>query len=360
MVIISSVPAWVKVAGCITCWYACSVAITLEMKHILGTGKQGSVEFALYPYPFALTAVTNGCTAILAHILASAARRCANTCCHATEAPQVVILTWKEVSHLAIIGIVQGLEIGFVNKALEFLTVSKRTMIFSTSLCFTMVISFCFRLEHFTGAKIFAALFLVSGGVLQGISTWKRESDSWTNSSMTGYCLAIVSMLLAGSRWALAQYLLQNRAGSEKPGLANLGKFEMISRIMPLTVIICGSLAAIFETPPVYRFTWEVFLKAWAVALGVTILAGSEFLLVQITSAVALNVAGALHNIPVLLGGILFFGDEVQLYSAFGFGLCVVGALLYTLDWQKGNSVEPAPVEEANHDYEMSLMSDQR
>jgi len=219
-------------------------------------------------------------------------------------------------------------------------------MVFSTNLCFTMLISFIFHLERFSLAKVLAALLLVSGGVLQGVSTWKDKSDEQGHTSLTGYCVALVAMVLGASRWALTQYLLQNRSGTGNSGLANLGKFEMIARVMPLTSVICGVLAMIFESPPRESFTYEVFENALAVAVGVTILVGSEYALVQLTSAVALNVAGALHNIPVVVSGVFFFDEKVKFYSVFGFGFCVIGALVYTLDYQKSNGVDPASAEQ--------------
>merc|ERR1712176_142617 len=58
---------------------------------------------------------------------------------------------------------------------------------------------------------------------------------------------------------------------------------------------------------------------------------------VQMTSAVAMNVAGQLHNIPIVLSGVFFFNEKISPLAALGFSFCIVGAILYTSERRRSS-----------------------
>mmetsp|Transcript_53293 Transcript_53293/g.99957 ORF Transcript_53293/g.99957 Transcript_53293/m.99957 type:complete len:134 (+) Transcript_53293:2-403(+) len=101
---------------------------------------------------------------------------------------------------------------------------------------------------------------------------------------------------------------------------------------MPVTSMVCLCLAAIFE-----RDAFDVSLMHEAgllatvsfVAGGIAILTVAELRLVHISSAVALQVLGTMHQIPLVIAGMVWFHDPVDVDSALGFSCCICGALCY-------------------------------
>merc|ERR1711974_260924 len=79
--------------------------------------------------------------------------------------------------------------------------------------------------------------------------------------------------------------------------------------------------------------------------LLVGVLMASEFMLVQLTSAVALNVASSLHNIPVAVAGVFFFNEHIYLRAGIGFCVGLVGAMLYTLDRYRSDQLLSPEIE---------------
>eukprot|EP00928_Gymnodinium_smaydae_P027875 TRINITY_DN21415_c0_g2_i1.p1 TRINITY_DN21415_c0_g2~~TRINITY_DN21415_c0_g2_i1.p1 ORF type:complete len:381 (+),score=81.01 TRINITY_DN21415_c0_g2_i1:217-1359(+) len=322
----------------VSTWWLSAIAVTVVLKRILAS--EGCDIY--FPFPFALTCITNSCAGLLA-LLAS----CATTVVEAlgagaskAEQQPLPPLRWEDLSLVICIGLLQGVEIGCNNKSLEFLTVSKRTMINSTSVLFVMVVAYFLKLERLGYLRLTAALCLCFGALLQGVQTpeavehpsasglraWFGDID---RNQAQGVMLQMAAMTIAAFRWAMTQMAM---ASKDDSALGRRGRLWMASRILPVTSGVCCALSILFEAG---AFSSDVIFKldflASAAQVGtfVMLLIVSEFWLVRLTSAVALQVLSALHQIPIVLAGVVFFGDRVSVMGIFGFGLCLVGALCY-------------------------------
>lgn len=233
------------------------------------------------------------------------------------------------------VGAMQGLEIGCFNKSLSFISVSKRTMVVSTNLLFVMAVAVPSGLEHISQWKLLSVSLLTVGGLLQGFSTWRhRDEDDDSSFALEGNALAVVAMLLGACRWAIMQHLSQ-RSEAESC-LRHMSKLQLVWRVTPSLAATCLSFAYAFEAPAFSKLSADVLADALVVGVAVLLLMSSEFMLVQLTSAVALNVAAALHNIPVALAGVVLFSERVHRFAAVGFCVCLVGAVVYTLARSSG------------------------
>lgn len=333
------VQTWEKILMCLALWWTCAVAATLSMKSIVMSPHSEDHDAAPFPFPFAFTAMTNLMTGLLSRAAeAVQRRRCTSEA--AREAP----LQRADHIRLLALGLIQGIEIGCSNKALEFLAVAKRTMVNSLSTLFVMAVAVPSGLETLTWGKVAAALLLTLGGILQAVSTWSQfrqnthsptgpveHDDNWDLT--TGLTLSLSSMILASTRWACSQYFLQR--SSQDTGLSGITKLRLVSSVMPVTAMVCTAMALVFEPDSLNHYSWAVFLRACGVAAVVMGLITSELWFVQLASAVALNVAGALHNIPIVLAGVILYHEKVRPLAAIGFGLCLFGATLYTMERRK-------------------------
>jgi len=289
--------------------------------------------------------------------------------------------------HTALIamGVLQGLALGAKNEALLLLSVSSRTMIFSTNVLVVMILARAFGLERLKKPKVVAALLLATGGALQGFVTFQemRQGDLPNTDEPQGYVLAIVALVLDALRWVLLQALFTSeastpsapsdrdtapvqtttvvhaplsggeesdrrdgvlpspRCGAEdslpradlKEVPPKLSKLQMVSLVMWMTTPVCLFLSLFFEPSGIVeasRNPMQIFGLVALLTIGVMGINLCEFGVVQWTSAVTFNVLSQLHSIPLVLAGVTFFGEEISGVQVLGFLFCMLGALLYS------------------------------
>ena len=239
-------------------WWAVSAAITVVMKQTVGSHGQ-------YKFPFALTALTNG----VCGWISMCACYCQKGKFWANNS-----LRRMDIFQLVLLGMLQGVEIGMSNKSLEFLSVSARTILNSTSVFFMMLSAQFWGLERLDRLRILSASLQVAGGFLTGlgasqashadhnvykavpkaqshnghnphsdISLWFKDSEaSAINNQISGTLLQLTTLLIASQRWVMLQFIMQ------KSNML-LGKLELAAWIMPVTSFVCFMMAAAFESP---------------------------------------------------------------------------------------------------------------
>lgn len=332
-------------------WWAGAVAVTVVIKETLQPSHNHD---AVYPFPFALTSMSNGLCALLGLVVSTALRPCSGD---SNEIPPR--LSQGEVATLVAIGAIQGVEIGCNNKALEFLTVATRTMIGSTNVVCMMVVARLWGLEQFDFPRCAALFLLTVGSAMQGVG--HRATDSvfahgvphgvphWTQAAwvpqgqLKGVLLMCVSMILASIRWCCLQTTLQR--APEDSAMSKMTKLQLIMTIMPCTSLVCFCFALIFEGTALHTRWYgpSLFVRVLSITMLVMGLVFAELALVKLTSALCLNVLATLHQIPIVLVGMAVFGDGVSTHGTTGFALCLLGALVYAR--ARSSSDHTAPVE---------------
>lgn len=290
-------------------WIAAIVAIVQIKRTVSSRG--------IFPHPFALTAMVQIATGFLAYVLSQAI--------YVRKSPQPPFRR-QEIFRLVLMGTIQGMEIGLTNKSLEYLTVSGRTMISSSSVFVMMCTSWVWGLERLGWLRLMSALLIISGGVLQGLD----QSETGKPGLALGVGIQVASMILSSQRWALAQFVLQY--SPKESALGCMTKLQLLARTLPITGLVCIPLAITFEKDCcTVEETLNVDLAGhvFSVAIGLAAMLYAELKLVKRLSAVAFNVLATIHQVPIVLAGVILRQDRVGLLSQFGFGLCIVGALVY-------------------------------
>lgn len=324
----------IRITVLVGLWWSAAIVVTLLIKSTVGSRRAGPGE-ALFPYSFALTSLNNFICGIGAWASAAFLRMRR----HSTPPS----LNRYEMLKLLSVGLIQGVEIGCMNKSLEFLSMSGRTMLNSMNVLVMMATALCWRLERLGYLRMVAVLLLVSGGFCQGLGA---EDDTVASTAMwheflRGVILLSTSMILGAQRWALLQFVLQR--SSRDSGLGKISKLHLMAFTMPVTATVCLVMAAFFE---VGAFHSHHVLKPvlWGniagASLGIAILTLSELMLVHLTSAVAVQVLGTIHQIPIVLAGVVFFHDHIHAASLLGFGICILGAMFYVAARQKDRSAQ--------------------
>jgi len=416
------------VGGLTVIWWGSTIWVTLLLKttlghdagdgrhkdesksHSLPTSLHAGHEHFSYPYPFALTLMSNIGTAIICgwlHMLwVICSRRSVCTTCRAqtgaghelvapacpaatgrrqrrwptSALPQMAMreedwavqrafrwLAAREHFMLLVVGLLQGISVAAKNEALLFLSVSKRTMLFSLNVVIVMFLARLFGLEQLGKEKLAAASLLIVGGVLQEMATWKRvQDDAVGGNEPLGCSLAMAALVIDALKWVLLQAALAKQGSPSthgapgEPALADAGepapagdtdhgastpptvaergmsKLRAVSWVMLAGVPVCAGMVAAFE-PGAAGAAWRagsaVAGRAVSLSVGVMAINVAEFTLVERTSAVTFNVLANLHSIPIVMAGVLLFADEVVALEMVGFLACVVSALVYS--WAK-------------------------
>lgn len=408
-------------------WWGSTIWVTLILKATLGhdagggphneesesrslpTSSHGGHEHISYPYPFALTLMSSIGTVIMCGLLhlvwdTCSRRGSCTTCQTQTEAghelvapaspsaagrrqrqwptaavPQKAMreedwavqraLRWlaaREHVMLLVVGLLQGLSVAAKNEALLFLSVSKRTMLFSLNVIFVMFLARLFGLEQLGKEKLAAATLLVFGGVLQQMATWGRmQGDAVGGNESLGFSLAMAALVIDALKWVLLQAAFARQGppstrgapGQPAPagapvggadgmeaarrtadGMAERGasKLRAVSLVMLAGVPVCAGMTAAFE-PEAAGAAWRAGSalagRVVSLSVGVSAINVAEFVLVEQTSAVTFNVLANLHGIPVVMAGMLLFAEEVVALEMVGFLACIVSALVYS--WAK-------------------------
>jgi len=309
------------VASLVALWWTSAVAITLIFKRAVGSPGARHAP-GPFPYPFALTSLVNIFTAPAAWALSRLSESRAPL-----PPPPMGTRDWGKI---LLIGCLQGAELGLNNKAIEFLPVSMKTMMHSMFVLFVMVTAWFWNLERLGYLRAAAALCIVAGGVLQGLSAEQRvEAAAFAVEHAHGVVLMLVAMVLGAQRWALIQVVVHSSSAS---ALGRMSKLQFAARTLPVAGLICFALALVFETHSLTRqaFQHEILLTSVpGIGAAIIILTISELSVVSRTSAVALQVLATLHQIPIVFVSAAVYHERVRSLSIAGFALCVLAAFIY-------------------------------
>jgi len=267
---------------------------------------------------------------------------------------------WSDFIKIAAVGLIQGVEVACNNKSLEYLRLSERTMMNSSTILFVTVIAWCWGLERLNFVKVISVTFLTLGSILQGLGQMQvAEEDadrrrllllvgprrlynddvaSFSDVHALGVAIQLLSILLSAQRWSLVQFITQQSPGT---GMAEMSKLQLTAKIMPATGSVCLVLAAIFESQALtaeHVLQLSLLMNVVAIALGIAVLTVSEIWLVDLTSAVCMQVFAILHQIPLFLVGLMMYQENVDWLSVCGFAICLLGALCYA--WSRSTGTQ--------------------
>eukprot|EP00419_Tripos_fusus_P071006 CAMPEP_0172879764 /NCGR_PEP_ID=MMETSP1075-20121228/113328_1 /TAXON_ID=2916 /ORGANISM="Ceratium fusus, Strain PA161109" /LENGTH=309 /DNA_ID=CAMNT_0013731825 /DNA_START=54 /DNA_END=983 /DNA_ORIENTATION=+ len=254
-------------------------------------------------------------------------------------------LQWQEAGFLLFLGVMQGLELGLANKSLSLVSVTLNRMIMACCVVFQLLTAICWRLEGITMLKWLAAGLLVFGGITENLPCTPHSSifvatlcgphdevpnKSDSENTFSGWVFVVASVLISANRWALTQHIFQRFPTTS--AVRNMTKMQTLPYISPGTTLVCLVLAGIFESDAFAQLqaaAWDLAVPMIVVSASITILTVCELLIVDLTAATVMVILSVVHNIPIMLGGVLINDDRVYRNQLLGFALCTVGATVY-------------------------------
>ncbi|CAN0353917.1 unnamed protein product [Pylaiella littoralis] len=250
-------------------------------------------------------------------------------------------LTWKQWAFKVLpVAAASGFEVGTSTLGLQNMPVGAHTMIRSTVPIFVLLFSVGMGLQEFRWGLL-AVVLLVSGGVTLLVSGQTSDGHH-DNFPIDGLLLTLLSGVLAGLKWTLAQVLLQGR------GLYGKGPLTAGEHIDPFTLLHYMSLSSALSLIPfVLALEWgalremaETFtgermtktaLLVVAASLLALVLVLTEFSFIKRVSSLSLCIIGVVKELLLVSFSVGVLGEHLGGRTGLGFFVTAVGVSLYKL-----------------------------
>ncbi|KAM0857683.1 hypothetical protein ACQ4PT_048315 [Festuca glaucescens] len=302
-----------KIIFLIASWYTLSICLTLYNKEMLGK------HMWKFPAPFLMNTVHFTMQAVASRVILWFQRR-------GLEAERNA-MSWRDY-FLRVVptALATALDINLSNISLVFITVTFATMCKSAAPIFILLFAFLFRLEK-PSFNIIGIMLIVSFGVLLTVAR-ETEFNLW------GFIFIMLAAVMSGFRWCMTQILLQK----EEYGLKN--PFTLMSYVTPVMAITTAILSIAMD--PWHDFRASHFFDSSAHILKsslLMLLGGSlaffmvltEYVLVSVTSAVTVTIAGIVKEAVTILVAVLFFNDPFTWLKGLGLATIIFGVSLFNL-----------------------------
>lgn len=294
-------------------WYTFSLFLTLYNKTLLGE------NMGKFPAPLLMNTFHFGMQAILSKAI---------TWIWSSRF-QPPVMSWKDY-FIRVVPTAFGtaLDINLSNASLVFVSVTFATMCKSASPIFLLLFAFAFRLES-PSIKLLSIILVISVGILLTVAK-ETEFQFW------GFIFVMLAAVMSGFRWTMTQILLQK----EVYGLKN--PLTLMSYVAPVMAVSTGILSLIFEpwdefSKNVYfNSSWHITRSSLLMLFGGTLaffMVLTEYILVSVTSAVTVTIAGVVKEVVTISVAVFYFHDEFTWLKGFGLIIIMVGVSLF--NWYK-------------------------
>ncbi|KAI3457098.1 hypothetical protein Pfo_013761 [Paulownia fortunei] len=316
-------------------WYTFSTFLTLYNKTLLGD------DMGKFPAPLLMNTV---------HFSMQAALSKAITWFWSDRFHSSV-MSWKDYFVRVVpTALSTAMDVNLSNASLVFISVTFATMCKSASPIFLLLFAFAFRLES-PSVKLLGIILVISVGILLTVAK-ETEFEFW------GFLFVTLAAVMSGFRWTMTQILLQKEAY----GLKN--PLTLMSYVTPIMAIATALLSLMldpwheFRNSDYFNSSWHIVRSCLLMLFGGTLaffMVLTEYILVSVTSAVTVTIAGVVKEAVTILVAVLYFHDEFTWLKGVGLLTIMVGVGLF--NWykyqklQKGETTVGSPTDGATSKY---------
>ncbi|KAI9115519.1 hypothetical protein K1719_013188 [Acacia pycnantha] len=309
-----SVPDILKTLFFILLWYTCSLFLTLYNKSLLGD------TMGKFPAPFLMNTIHFAMQAVLSNFI---------TWFWSHRFKTSVSMSWKDYLWRVVpTALGTALDINLSNASLVFISVTFATMCKSAAPIFLLLFAFAFRLET-PSFKLSGIILVISIGILLTVLK-ETEFEFW------GFVLVMLAAVMSGFRWCMTQILLQK----EDYGMKN--PLTVMSYVTPVMAGATALLSLALDPWGEFRqnkyfnspghITQSCLLMLFGGALAFLMVL-TEYVLVSVTSAVTITIAGVVKEAVTILVAVLYFHDQFTWLKGLGLFTIIVGVCLF--NWYK-------------------------
>ncbi|KAK1425437.1 hypothetical protein QVD17_20789 [Tagetes erecta] len=295
-------------------WYTFSTFLTLYNKTLLGD------DLGKFPAPLLMNTIHFGMQAVFSKAIVYF---------WSERFQPTVTMSWKDYFMRVVpTAIGTALDINLSNASLVFISVTFATMCKSAAPIFLLIFAFAFRLES-PSFKLLGIMLIISAGVLLTVAK-ETEFDLW------GFIFVMLAAVMSGFRWSMTQILLQK----EVYGLKN--PLTLMSYVTPVMALLTALLSLIldpwgeFRTSSYFDSSWHIMRSCLLMLFGGTLaffMVLTEYILVSVTSAVTVTIAGIVKEAVTILVAVFYFHDKFTWLKGAGLVTIMFGVSLF--NWYK-------------------------
>uniref|UniRef100_A0ACD5ZLE5 Uncharacterized protein n=1 Tax=Avena sativa TaxID=4498 RepID=A0ACD5ZLE5_AVESA len=296
-------------AGLVAAWYASNIGVLLLNKYLLSVYG--------FRYPVFLTACHMSACALLSSLLAAATN---TTKPSSSSSPPRRPLSRGQAARVAVLGAVFCGSVVGGNVSLRYLPVSFNQAVGATTPFFTALIAYAIAARREAGAT-YAALVPVVVGVV--IATGGEPSFH-----LFGFVMCVGATAGRALKTVLQGILLSSE--EEKLNSMDLLRYMApvaVVLLVPATLIMepeaLGAAAALAREDP--SFVWMLLCNS-SLAYLVNL---TNFLVTKHTSPLTIQVLGNAKGAVAVVVSILIFRNPVTVMGMLGYGVTIVGVILY-------------------------------
>ncbi|XP_047317256.1 probable sugar phosphate/phosphate translocator At1g06470 [Impatiens glandulifera] len=295
-------------------WYTFSTFLTLYNKTLLGD------HLGKFPAPLLMNTVHFAMQAILSQGI---------TWFWSKRFQPGIPMSWRDYFVRVVpTALSTALDVNLSNESLVFISVTFATMCKSAAPIFLLLFAFAFRLES-PSMKLLGIIVVISAGVLLTVAK-EAEFEFW------GFLFVMLAAVMSGFRWCMTQILLQK----EDYGLKN--PLILMSYLSPVMAAVTAILSLLLDPWDEFRnsnyfdsswhFTQSCFLMLFGGTLAFFMVL-TEYILVSVTSAVTVTIAGVVKESVTILVAVFYFHDEFTWLKGIGLITIMIGVGLF--NWYK-------------------------
>ncbi|KAJ8527790.1 hypothetical protein K7X08_015241 [Anisodus acutangulus] len=299
-------------------WYSVSLFLTLYNKTLLGD------HLGKFPAPLLMNTVHFAMQAVLSKAI---------TGFWSQRFQPTVMMSWRDYSLKVVpTALTTAMDVNLSNASLVFISVTFATMCKSASPIFLLFFAFAFRLES-PSVKLLGIILVISVGILLTVAK-ETEFDFW------GFVFVMLAAVMSGFRWTMTQILLQ-------VGFCLKNPLTLMSYVTPVMALSTAFLSLIFD--PWHEFghtnyfdsSWHIARSCLLMLFGGTLaffMVLTEYILVSITSAVTVTIAGVVKEAVTILVAVFYFHDDFTWMKGLGLMTIMFGVSLF--NWYKYDKLQ--------------------
>ncbi|KAG8501666.1 hypothetical protein CXB51_004783 [Gossypium anomalum] len=204
------------------------------------------------------------------------------------------------------------------------------------------------RLES-PSLHLLGIILVISVGILLTVS---KE----TGFQFWGFVFVMLAAVMSGFRWCMTQILLQIMSGVTKNYLIALHKLNpltFMSYVTPVMAVVTALLSLLldpwdqFTKNSYFNSSWHIARSCFLMLFGGTLaffMVLTEYILVSITSAVTVTIAGVVKEAVTILVAVFYLHDEFTWLKGAGLLTIMVGVSLF--NWYKYLKLQKGKLEE--------------
>ncbi|XP_031253356.1 probable sugar phosphate/phosphate translocator At1g06470 [Pistacia vera] len=295
-------------------WYTFSTFLTLYNKTLLGD------DMGKFPAPLLMNTVHFTMQAVLSKAI---------TWFWSHRFQPSVAMSWRDYLFRVVpTALATALDVNLSNASLVFISVTFATMCKSAAPIFLILFAFAFRLES-PSFKLLGITVVISVGILLTVAK-ETDFEFW------GFIFVMLAAVMSGFRWCMTQILLQKEAY----GLKN--PLTLMSYLTPVMAVVTALLSLFldpwheFRENNYFNNSWHVTRSCLLMLFGGTLaffMVLTEYVLVSVTSAVTVTIAGVVKESVTILVAVFYFHDKFTWLKGIGLFTIMVGVSLF--NWFK-------------------------